>query len=214
MKNKLSKKFLTDQEGFWAGLFGDEYTKRNSETKWIASNTAFFSRILSRAKKITSVLELGANRGLNLQALKTILPAASFSAVEINPVAVHELEKLQFINVFHQSISKFNPPEFYDLVLIKGVLIHINPNQLSKVYQVIKKSAGRYICIAEYYNPTPITVDYRGHKNRLFKRDFAGEIMNKFPDLKLVDYGFAWHRDPNFPQDDLTWFMLEKQTSP
>jgi spore coat polysaccharide biosynthesis protein SpsF len=27
----------------------------------------------------------------------------------------------------------------------------------------------------------------------------------------LVDYGFAYHRDPNFPQDDITWFLLEKR---
>jgi spore coat polysaccharide biosynthesis protein SpsF len=26
----------------------------------------------------------------------------------------------------------------------------------------------------------------------------------------LVDYGFAYHRDPAFPQDDITWFLLEK----
>jgi spore coat polysaccharide biosynthesis protein SpsF len=26
-----------------------------------------------------------------------------------------------------------------------------------------------------------------------------------------VDYGFAYRRDPNFPQDDITWFLLEKR---
>jgi spore coat polysaccharide biosynthesis protein SpsF len=53
-------------------------------------------------------------------------------------------------------------------------------------------------------------INYRGHKDRLFKRDFAGELMDKYPDLKLVDYGFVWRRDNNFPQDDGTWFLLEK----
>ena len=51
---------------------------------------------------------------------------------------------------------------------------------------------------------------YRGHEDRLFKRDFAGEMMKKFNDLKLVDYGFVYHADCNFPQDDVTWFVLEK----
>ena len=39
---------------------------------------------------------------------------------------------------------------------------------------------------------------------------WAGEIMDKFPDLKLVDYGFNYHRDYNFSQDDSNWFLLEK----
>ena len=32
-------------------------------------------------------------------------------------------------------------------------------------------------------------VEYRGHTGKLFKRDFAGEMIYRF-DLKLIDYGF------------------------
>ena len=32
------------------------------------------------------------------------------------------------------------------------------------------------------------------------------------PEMQLLDYGFAYHRDPNFPQDDITWFLMEKRT--
>jgi spore coat polysaccharide biosynthesis protein SpsF len=53
-------------------------------------------------------------------------------------------------------------------------------------------------------------VEYRGYKARLFKRDFAGEMLDKYRDLSLLDYGFVYHRDPNFPQDDVNWFLLEK----
>ena len=96
------------------------------------------------------------------------------------------------------------------MVLTKGVLIHMNPDSLACVYDLIYKTAGRYICIAEYYNPKPVNVDYRGHKDRLFKRDFAGEMLDKFGDLRLVDYGFVYHRDNNFLQDDINWFLLER----
>ncbi len=41
------------------------------------------------------------------------------------------------------------------------------------------------------------------------QRDFAGELMDKFG-LRLVDCGFVCHRDNRFPQDDATWFLLEK----
>jgi spore coat polysaccharide biosynthesis protein SpsF len=45
---------------------------------------------------------------------------------------------------------------------------------------------------------------------RLWKRDFAGEMLDRFPDLKVVDYGFVWRRDPIAPMDDITWVLLEK----
>jgi len=32
-----------------------------------------------------------------------------------------------------------------------------------------------------------------------------------FVDLELVDYGFVYHRDPVFPQDDINWFLMKKQ---
>jgi spore coat polysaccharide biosynthesis protein SpsF len=58
-----------------------------------------------------------------------------------------------------------------------------------------------------------MTVTYRGNKNKLFKRDFAGEMLDKFKDLKLIDYGFAYYRDQNYDNqyDDINWFLLEKK---
>lgn len=105
----------------------------------------------------------------------------------------------------------FITTKVWDFVLIKGVLIHINPEYLDRVYETLYQSSSRYICLVEYYNPTPVEVNYRGHQGRLFKRDFAGEILDKFKDLKLIDYGFTYHRDSHFPQDDATWFLLEKE---
>jgi spore coat polysaccharide biosynthesis protein SpsF len=29
--------------------------------------------------------------------------------------------------------------------------------------------------------------------------------------MKLLDYGFAYRRDPDFPQDDINWFLLERR---
>lgn len=84
------------------------------------------------------------------------------------------------------------------------------PNELNSVYEKMYQSSAKYILISEYYNPTPVSVTYRGNENKLFKRDFAGEMMDKYPELKLVDYGFRYHRDNNFKSDDDTWFLLEK----
>lgn len=205
--------FKTEQEGFWAGAFGDEYIDRNKSEHLVSCNIALFAKILACTDNVRSVFEFGANIGLNLIAIKHLLPNAVLSAVEINKQAVVELKKVvKEAVVYQQSILDFSwdVPPHQDLVLIKGVLIHINPDMLLHVYQTLYSLSKRYICIVEYYNPTPVSVSYRGHRDRLFKRDFAGELMDKYQDLRLVNYGFVYHRDSNFPLDDLTWFLLEK----
>lgn len=204
------RSFATEQESFWAGAFGNEYTTRNRGAQWLASNLALFAKILTRTENIRSVLELGANIGLNLRAIQQLLPEAKISAVEINKLAVAELKKLPNVRIYHQSLLNFTPAKQHDLVVIKGVLIHINPEKLPQVYDLMYETSARYICLAEYYNPTPVTVSYRGHEDRLFKRDFAGELLKRHNDLRLLDYGFAYHGDPNYPQDDITWFLMEK----
>lgn len=202
--------FKTEQEAFWAGNFGDEYVSRNKSAQLLASNTAFFSKILPRTVGVHSLIEFGANIGMNLHAIQTLLPHVELAAIEINKHAVSELNKFQNITVYPQSILDFAPARTWDMVLIKGVLIHINPDSLAQVYDRLYRSSSRYICVAEYYNPAPVEIMYRGHSGKLFKRDFAGELLDNYADLRLVDYGFAYHRDTYFPQDDITWFLLEK----
>lgn len=205
----------TEQEIFWKNEFGNEYTERNRGAHWIASNLAFFSKILDRNDyNVKKVLELGSNIGLNLMAIRQLLPYAKLSAVEINYKAASELKKnIPEVELWQTSLLDFTPPPHneWELVFTKGVLIHIKPEKLSLAYDLMYKSSSRYILISEYYNPTPTEVAYRGHKGKLFKRDFAGEMLEKYPDLFLVDYGFIYHRDPNFPQDDMNWFLLEKK---
>jgi len=75
------------------------------------------------------------------------------SAIEINEKAVTELHKLLGVQIHHQSILDYDGKARYDFVLIKGVLIHLNPDKLPQVYDVIHQSSARYICVAEYYNP-------------------------------------------------------------
>lgn len=204
--------FKTEQESFWAGEFGTAYIDRNKGDKLLAANLDFFVKSLRAARGIQSCMEFGANIGMNLRALKLLHPAQAQFGVEINVDAARQLGA--FISpqhVFEGSILAYQPEKTFDLVLIKGVLIHINPDELPTVYDRLYKSTGKYLMVAEYYNPAPVAIPYRGHSDRLFKRDFAGELLDNYSDLSLVDYGFAYRRDPNFPQDDITWFLMEKR---
>ncbi|MDA8709152.1 pseudaminic acid biosynthesis-associated methylase [Gammaproteobacteria bacterium] len=204
-------KYKTEQENFWAGEFGSDYIDRNQSAQLMASNLDYFSKSLKLANNINSIIEFGANIGMNIRALKLLRPNVDFSAIEINEDAVKILQDLiGGENTFCESILDFSPKEKSDLVLIKGVLIHINPDSLDSLYQTIYDASKKYILIGEYYNPSPVTISYRGHEDRLFKRDFAGDILNKFSDIKLIDYGFVYKNDPSYPQDDITWFLLEK----
>lgn len=204
-------KHATEQESFWEGKFGDEYTARNRGAGWIASDTAFFSKMLARTQPIKRILELGPNIGMNLMALRRLLPTAHLSAVEINNSAASELKSnMKDVELHVGSILDFQSESTWDLVFTKGVMIHINPDKLPTVYDLMYRLSSRYLLVAEYYNPKPVEVNYRGHSERLFKRDFAGDMLDKYADLQLIDYGFVYHRDPTFPQDDMTWFLMEK----
>jgi pseudaminic acid biosynthesis-associated methylase len=202
----------TDQEIFWAGNFGDEYVERNSLEKIVSNRIPLISKIISQTNGIESVLELGANVGRNLLAIRSIKPECRLNAVEINSRAVEQLRKLQINEVHEGSIFDFSIADLgrFDLTLTSGVLIHINPDLLGDVYERLYACSNKYICIIEYYSPTPVTIDYWGNQERLYKRDFAGELLDKYPDLILEAYGFQYHRDPNFPASDNTWFLLKK----
>lgn len=190
---------------FWKGDFGNEYARRNVGR--VEANIALFARIMAMTDGVESILELGCGTGQNLMALRQILPNMTLIGVEINESAARQCK----VGEIHQ--RAILDPELQvtcDMAFTKGVLIHQPPEDLPAVYERLYKSARRYVLVAEYYNPTPMDVEYRGNHGVLWKRDFAGELMDRYDDLQLVDYGFVYRRAALFPQDDITWFLMEK----
>ena len=123
--------YTTDQETFWAGTFGDEYVQRNRSRQLLASNLAFWSRILAPFGPVRSVLEIGPNIGMNLMALDLLFPEVELEGIEINATAAGELASWGRARVHNESILDYKPQRDFDLVLTKGVLIHLNPDILS-----------------------------------------------------------------------------------
>ena len=204
--------YKTEQESFWAGDFGNDYIDRCIGKEIVASNINFLCNSLKRASNIHNCIEFGANIGNNLIALSSLLPNVSLSAIEINKKAISELSKIvPNGNIYEGSIFDYKPKKQFDLVLIKGVLQHLNPEYLEVVYSNLVQSCSKYILIADFYNPKPVSVEYRGHQNKLFKRDFAGELIDNHPEMSLLDYGFCYHRDHLFPADDYTWFLIQRK---
>jgi len=197
---------MNSQENLWSGDFGNTYTSRQKLD--LLSTRVFFRKALKEAKLTNpGILEFGAGKGHNLRALRRIYEGATVSGVEINPDAFKELE----IVAHHATLGSVldpNPVGRWDLVFTKGLLIHIHPDYLQAAYQTIFDCSKRYILICEYFNQTPVAIEYHGEKDALWKRDFAGDMLDKFP-LKVLDYGFTWKRD-KYPQDDITWALLSK----
>ena len=199
----------TEQELFWKGEFGEDYIKRNNSDDLLKSKINLWSRMIKSIPDIYSALELGCNIGLNLKALNSLNSNIELKGIEINEKAANEAKKLKIAKINQGTIIDSIDGEKFDLTFTVGVLIHINPGFLKKVYDNLYNNSNKYILINEYFNPTPVSIPYRGHENKLFKRDFAGELIDSY-NLKLVDYGFAYSRDDLYPQDDMTWFLLEK----
>ncbi|MCX6953956.1 MAG: pseudaminic acid biosynthesis-associated methylase [Verrucomicrobia bacterium] len=212
--NDVMTPYKTEQEAFWAGDFGDDYIGRNEPVaEYMAGQLFFFARALEKVRPApASLCELGANIGLNLRALKLLFPHAHQSCVEINAQAVARLRRDGVGDeVVHDSILNFTPTRQSELVLIKGVMIHLNPGVLPEVYRKLAACSSRHVLIAEYYNRRPEEVAYRNHQGRMFRRDFGGEFMDACPEFALADYGFSYHRDPREQQDDITWFLFERR---
>ena len=202
-----------EQESFWSGNFGDEYTNRNDGLDLIESNQLLFSEVFKNLPFPKSVIEFGANRGLNLAALKGLDSDIQTTGVEINPNAAQLLRDSAFADTVHEmSATELKTETKFDLVLSKGFLIHINPTELSTIYAQISSLSIDLVLFAEYFSPEPVSVDYRGHQNKLFKRDFAGEFMDAHKEFEVIRTGFAYKRGP-IPKDNLTWFLMKRSSS-
>lgn len=202
---------MTSEEKFWKGEFGDDYISRNGGVEVLAAKITAFTYYLKYASNIKSVLELGGNIGMNEKALSIIMPGLTMDVVEINDKAAKECETIPNVTVYNQSIFDLELNKAYDLTFTSGVLIHINPDMLSVVYDKLYQYSRKYILVAEYYNPTPVEVTYHGNEGKLYKRDFAGEILDRYKDLSLIDYGFIYGRAISHPvEDDITYFLMQK----
>jgi spore coat polysaccharide biosynthesis protein SpsF len=211
--NEQKHRYKTKSEEHWVSEEGDAWQERcDLNDSVLASRIALYTSVLRRTHNIKSVFEFGPGAGHSLLAVKTLLPDASYSAMEINAKAAEILKSnMPSCEVFPGSILENKPPGTYDFVFTGGLLVCIEGKYLPIAYDNIYSHSNRYIGIIEYYNPTPVEIIYRGKSGILFKRDFVGEMLDKYPDLTLVDYGFVYHRDANFPADDTNWFLLEKR---
>ena len=195
---------MNPQEQWWTSLEGDKYTQRNSRAG--EERMKMWREILGALPhQPVSILEVGANIGLNLDALRALLPEAGLIGLEPNETARQQIH-FEALDGTAQDIPL--PPASVDMVFSCGVLIHVPPNELGAACDEIHRVASKYIVCIEYFADQPEEVRYRGQDGLLWKRDFGRFYLERFPNLRVLDYGFFWR--PATGLDNLTYFVFEK----
>lgn len=202
---------MNEQELFWSKTYGEQYIKKNYNFNDQKGALAWKKMLSKCNNDRLSTLECGCNIGRNVRQIKKAYPQSINSVIEINSQALeicksnNNLEKSFCGSIFD---CNFEPNQF-DLVFTMGVLIHIAPENLFEIMSRMKTWTKRYILFGEYFNTTPISIEYQGRKNQLFKRDFGKYFMENFQ-ANCIDYGFLWsyeYEDAGF--DDCTWWLFD-----
>ena len=211
----------TQQEDFWAGDFGREYTDRNSRPldEWnefyrgiyghtkLEMNAAFIGELPREAR----VLEVGCNTGMQLVGLQA-MGFENLYGIELQAYAVEKARAfVRGVNILQG--SGFDLPfkdNYFDLVCTNGVLIHIAPEDLPRIMGEMVRCSKRYVMGYEYYAPDTTAINYRGNKGFLWKTDFARVFLENHPELRLVKQQlYPYINDAEQGNQDVM-FLLEK----
>ncbi|MBN8675920.1 MAG: hypothetical protein J0L56_17435 [Chitinophagales bacterium] len=202
---------MNEQQKFWKEEYASSYIEKNSDFDF-DMGVQGWKEMLKKAGPVHSFLECGSNIGRNIGFLSAIYPAAKKSLIELSPAAYGIVtNRYKPDSSFNGPIVDSNfPPGSFDLVYTIGVLIHIHPDDLLANMKKMFEYSSKYILIGEYFNRTPVMIEYQGEADKLFKRDFGKLFIENFP-VKLVDYGFLWgHLYDNAGFDDITFWLFEK----
>ena len=205
--------FNSSQEQFWATTYAKDYIKKNQEFDHNLGAEAWRKILANVDGEINTFLECGCNIGRNIEQINRILPNAEPSIIEISEPAFNFVcSRYKFAHAFNGAIlESFFDNNSFDLVFTMGVLIHINPDQLLAHMEKMFRYSSKYILMGEYFNRTPISIEYQGEKDKLFKRDWGKLFIENF-DVNLLDYGFLWgHIYDSDGFDDINWWLFEKK---
>jgi pseudaminic acid biosynthesis-associated methylase len=188
---------MTKQMEKWSGDFGKEYTDRNAfsleeldtlyKSKYGVTRTELNQRFLEGMDRSIRVLEVGSNVGNQLLCLQS-MGFVNLYGIELQSYAV-ALSKARTKRINIIEGSAFDIPYkdgYFDLVFTSGVLIHINPSDIVWALREILRCTREYIWGFEYYADEHTEITYRGHKELLWKADYAKLYLAQFEDLKIV----------------------------
>ena len=212
----------TEQEKFWSGDFGQQYSDRNNWTveayddfyksQWGFAKTDINNDCIGHLPKDIKILEVGCNIGLQLRCLQQ-MGFTNLYGVELQQYAVEKAKSItQHINIVQG--SGFDIPfkdHYFDIVVTNGVLIHIAPEDHFKMMAEMMRCSKKYIWGWEYYAPEITNINYRGNEGFLWKADFSKIFQHYFPELKEVYRKMYPYIPENQKGNTDYMYLLEKQ---
>lgn len=191
----------------WTGPFGDDYTRRDQGS--VSARAAAWVKLIPPGVK--SVLEVGANKGLNLQALSA-LGIDEFYAAEPNELALGLLMESGLLpkeNIRADFAHQLGFPDgVADLAFTSGVLIHVPYDRLLASMREIHRCARKWIICGEYFAKQERMIPYRGTQETLWVRNYRDLWLESFPDLRLIQ---SWFADKVLTGlDDVNFWVFEK----
>jgi hypothetical protein len=103
------ERYETEQDKFWAGEFGDAYIERNRGSELLAAKLALLAKILSSAGAVSSLIELGANVGLNLVAPHKAPAHCRTGGGRNQSPSRGELRRFEWLKTCENSVLAFQP---------------------------------------------------------------------------------------------------------
>jgi len=183
---------------WWAGDFGNSYTKRN-RVDW-QLRSLFWNHVICTTG-VRSAYEIGCNCGWNLSAIKLRTPYVCVSGEDVNESALDQAYAAG-LEVYHANAGHHATAE---LVFTAGVLIHIPPEELKEMMLRIIDMSCDYVLAVEYAADKEEEVEYRGHAGKLWRRPF-GKLYQEMG-LELIEEGKV---GANQGFDDCTYWLLRK----
>lgn len=189
----------TPQERYWAGHNGVRYVLHHLPKSWEA-RLDIWREILARTGEISSVIELGCNIGDNLRALDHLKPNLKVTGIELNQFAAEQAKSvLPNAEIIVDSLLRANVEGKFDLAFTRGVLIHINPNELHRAYDQLATMSKKFVLIYENYSEKPMELtEYAKDKSITgtehgafyqFWRDFAADFKSAHPEWDVIAEG-------------------------
>lgn len=173
-------------EKAWAGKHGKEYTERCEVTA--LSRVQIFESILDKMGAVTSVLEVGCNKGHNLDAIALVHKGMTdCQGIEINKDLC---DRSNITNASAYDIPWVD--DLYDLVFTAGVLIHIPTPRLHDAMAEMRRVSKKYVLMIEYPADKEVGAKYEADFNwqeGVWWRPYGKEYTHLFPMDKLVAHG-------------------------
>ena len=220
--NKINQveeiEFGTSQENVWRTDHGFKYVVHHMNEDWKTTRLPMWKLFLSSVPEIESICEFGCNIGANLKAINELRPEIALTGVEINSYAVDEIRNQNIGEIHCDSILDVDLGKKFDFVFTRGVLIHINPEEVHKVLHNMAKHSKRYVLIFEHYSPqlfkltkynpqSKAVVQGEGYQ---FWNDFCGEFNALYPDWEKVYDGVRLSPGRKPKQGDLNWAIFKR----